>query len=93
MFVRIFNIALKGETNFETLYALGVAIYFMTHLIINIGMNIGLMPVTGIPVPFMSYGGSHLLTECIAVGILMGMRNYARPIHRDTIQNEFLGIS
>lgn len=93
VFVRIFGIALKGETNFETLFALGVAIYFMTHLGINIGMNIGLMPVTGIPVPFMSYGGSHILAECIAIGIVMGMRNHARPMHRDVIQNEFLGIS
>ncbi len=93
VFARIFHTALRGETNFETLYALGVAIFFMTHIAINIGMNIGLMPVTGIPVPFMSYGGSHLLTECIAVGILMGMGNYARPMHRDTIKNEFLGIA
>lgn len=93
VFARIFNTALKGETNFETLFALGVAIFFMTHLGINIGMNIGLMPVTGIPVPFMSYGGSHLLTECIAVGILMGMSNYSRAMHRDTIKNEFLGIA
>jgi rod shape determining protein RodA len=92
VFVRIFGTALKGETNFETLFALGVAIYFMTHLGINIGMNIGLMPVTGIPVPFMSYGGSHLLAECIAIGIIMSMRNSARPMHRDVIQNEFLGI-
>lgn len=92
VFARILSVALKGETNFETLFALGIAIFFMTHIGINIGMNIGIMPVTGIPIPFMSYGGSHILTECIAVGILMGMRNYARPIHRDTIKNEFLGI-
>lgn len=93
IFQRIFNIAMKGETNFEILFALGVSIFFMAHLTINIGMNIGLMPVTGIPVPFMSYGGSHILTESLAIGILMGMRNYARPMHRDTIKNEFLGIS
>lgn len=93
VFARIFHTALRGETNFETLFALGVAIFFMTHLAINIGMNIGLMPLTGIPVPFMSYGGSHLLVECIAVGILMGMGNYSRPMHRDTIKNEFLGIA
>jgi rod shape determining protein RodA len=92
LFRRIFNIAMKGETNFETLFALGVAIFFMAHLSINIGMNIGLMPVTGIPVPFMSYGGSHLITECLAIGILMGMRNYARPMHRDIVKNEFLGM-
>ncbi len=93
LFRRIFAIAMKGETNFETLFALGVAIFFMAHLSINIGMNIGLMPVTGIPVPFMSYGGSHLITECLAIGILMGMRNYARPMHRDVVKNEFLGMA
>jgi len=92
VFARIFGVALKGETNFETLFALGVSIFLMTHIGINIGMNIGIMPVTGIPIPFMSYGGSHILTECIAMGILMGMRRYARPMHRDTIKNEFLGI-
>lgn len=92
VFSRIFNVARKGETNFEILFALGVAILFMTHLTVNIGMNIGLMPVTGIPVPFMSYGGSHLLAECIAIGLLMGMAGYGRPIHRDGIKNEFLGV-
>lgn len=92
VFTRIFGVARKGETNFETLFALGVAILFMSHLTVNIGMNIGLMPVTGIPVPFMSYGGSHVLAECLAIGILMGMKQYDRPIHRDSIKNEFLGV-
>jgi cell division protein FtsW (lipid II flippase) len=40
----------------------------------------------------LSYGGSHLLTEFIGLGILMGMRRYARPVHRGAMQNEFLGI-
>jgi rod shape determining protein RodA len=92
VFSRIFQVAKKGETNFEILFALGVAILFMTHLTVNIGMNIGLMPVTGIPVPFMSYGGSHLLAESIAIGILMGMRSYGQPIHREGFKNEFLGV-
>ncbi len=92
VFARILGAARKGETNFEILFALGLAILLMSHLTVNIGMNIGLMPVTGIPVPFMSYGGSHILAECIAVGILMGMREYSRPIHRDGIKNEFLGV-
>jgi rod shape determining protein RodA len=89
---RILANAYIGATNFEMLYALGVAIFFMSHIIVNIGMNIGLMPVTGIPLPLMSYGGSHLLTECLALGILMGMRRYSRATHRDNMQNEFLGI-
>lgn len=89
---RILHIALLGTTNFEILYGVGLAIYFMTHFIINIGMNLGIMPVTGITLPFMSYGGSHLLTEFIALGILMGMRRYSRVAHRDDMHNEFLGI-
>lgn len=89
---RILRMALLGTTNFEILYGLGIAIYFMAHFIINIGMNLGIMPVTGITLPFMSYGGSHLLTEFIGLGILMGMSRYGRVAHRDDMHNEFLGI-
>ena len=89
---RILHIALLGTTNFEILYGIGLAIYFISHFIINIGMNIGIMPVTGITLPFMSYGGSHILTECIGIGILMGMNRYRRVAHRDDMRNEFLGI-
>ncbi len=88
---RILHYAIRGETNFEILYAAGLSIFIMTHLIINIGMNIGIMPVTGIPVPFMSYGGSHLITEMLALGILMGMRKYSRATHKEAIHNEYLG--
>lgn len=89
---RILHIALLGVTNFEILYGVGLSIYFMSHFIINIGMNIGVMPVTGITLPFMSYGGSHLLTEFIGLGILMGMNKYSRVAHKDDMRNEFLGI-
>ncbi len=89
--LRILYFASYGLANFETLFALGIAIYFITHIIINVGMNIGVMPVTGIPLPFMSYGGSHLLTEFGALGILVSMSKYGRRAHRDDIKNEFLG--
>lgn len=89
---RILHIALLGATNFEILFGIGLAVYFMSHFIINIGMNIGIMPVTGITLPFMSYGGSHILTEFIGLGILMGMNRYRRVAHRDDMRNEFLGI-
>ena len=89
---RILKIAMVGATNFEVLFGMGVAILFMSHIFINIGMNIGVLPVTGIPLPFMSYGGSHLLTEFMALGILMGMRQYSRAAHRDDLKHEFLGI-
>ncbi len=89
---RILHIAMLGATNFEILFGIGLAVYFMSHFIVNIGMNIGIMPVTGITLPFMSYGGSHLLTEFIGLGILMGMNRYRRVAHRDDMRNEFLGI-
>lgn len=89
---RILTIGLLGSSNFEILYALGVVIFFMSHIVINIGMNIGIMPVTGIALPFMSYGGSHLVTEFAALGILMSMRGYNRSIHRDDTKHEFLGL-
>lgn len=89
---RILAIAQLGVTNFEMLFGMGVAIMIMSHVIINVGMNIGLLPVTGITLPFMSYGGSHLLTTFVALGILMGMRRYRLATHRDNMKNEFLGI-
>ncbi len=75
---RIIYIASIGSTNYETLFAVGVATLIFAHFTIHIGMNIGVMPVTGITLPFMSYGGSHLLTEFGALGILSAMKNYAR---------------
>lgn len=88
---RILYSATLGGHNFEILFGMGIAIFFMSHILINVGMNLGLMPVTGIPLPFMSYGGSHILTEFSALGILMGMRRYSRSAHRDEMNNEFLG--
>lgn len=81
-----------GATNFEILFGLGLAILFMSHFIVNVGMNIGLMPVTGITFPFMSYGGTNLVISFSCLGILMGMRKYRRTIHKDVMGNEFLGI-
>lgn len=89
---RMLHISMLGATNFEILFGIGLTVYFMSHFIINIGMNIGIMPVTGITLPFMSYGGSHILTEFIGLGILMGMNRYRRVAHRDDMRNEFLGI-
>ena len=89
---RIIKISMHGATNFEILFGLGLAILFSSHIIIHIGMNIGLLPITGTTTPFLSYGGSHLLTEFIGLGMLMGMRRYSRAIHKDDMHKEFLGI-
>lgn len=89
---RILAFAMVGASNFETLFAMGLAIFFMTQLSINVGMNMGLLPVTGQTIPFMSYGGSHLVTEFAGIGILLSMRRYARAAHRESMKNEFYGI-
>jgi len=74
---RLVAFAMKGATNFEKLFTVGVAMMFTSHFFVHIGMNIGLLPVTGLTIPFLSYGGSHLLTSYIALGIVMAMRRYA----------------
>lgn len=92
VFWRIIDIAKKGATNFETLYGLGLASIFLFHIIIHVGMNVGLLPVTGITMPFMSYGGSHMLAEFLGVGILMGQQSYSRAINKEGAKNEIIGI-
>jgi rod shape determining protein RodA len=89
---RILSDAIVGATNFETLYASGFIIFIIVQFVVHVGMNIGLMPVTGQTLPFMSYGGSHLLTEFVGLGILMGMRRHRRVAHKDDMKNEFLGF-
>lgn len=91
IFVRIMQTALKGATNFETLFAYGVLFYFLAHFTIHAGINMGLLPVTGTTIPFMSYGGSHLLAEFLALGMLSGMRAYAHATPRHALHKEFSG--
>lgn len=89
---RIVINSIYGATNFEILFGAGLAILFISHFIVHVGMNIGLLPVTGTTIPFLSYGGSHLITEFIGLGILSGMRRYSRAMHKDDIKKEFLGV-
>ncbi len=72
----------RAATNFEALFSLGVAIVLTIHAVIHIGMNMGLLPVTGTPMPFVSYGGSHLLTEYLALGMVISMASFSRATHR-----------
>ena len=88
---RILKYALVAATNFEAFFAVGYALLLMSHLIIHIGMNIGLLPVTGLSIPFMSYGGTHMLMLFVGLGVLMGMRRYGGAVHRDAMSNEFIG--
>ena len=62
-----------ARDRFGVLLGVGLIAMLAFHIIVNIGMTIGIMPITGIPLPFMSYGGSAILTNYIAVGILLNM--------------------
>lgn len=78
LLARIVHNSRLAATNFETLFGLGVAILFSIHTVVHAGMNMGMMPVTGITYPFMSYGGSHLITEWFVLGVLSSVRRYSQ---------------
>lgn len=67
-------IALDADDNFGTLLAVGVTSMFMFHVMVNIGMTAGIMPVTGVPLPFLSYGVSSLTTNLMLVALLLNIK-------------------
>ena len=73
-FWRILKIALNANSNFSRLFATGFAISIFFQMAINIGMNLGMLPVIGIPLPLVSYGGSNLLFNFIALGVIQNMK-------------------
>jgi rod shape determining protein RodA len=70
---RAFRIALLSKDPFGTYVAAGIGSYLAIQVFVNIGMTLGIMPITGIPLPFVSYGGSALLTNSAAVGLLLNI--------------------
>jgi rod shape determining protein RodA len=68
------RIATRAEDQFGMLIASGIAIWFAVQAFVNIGMTMGIMPVTGLPLPFVSYGGSAMFADMIAVGLLQSVR-------------------
>jgi rod shape determining protein RodA len=74
---RILKNAYLGQANFERFFGMGVSIFLMSHFVLHVGMNIGILPITGLSMPFLSYGGSHLVTIFSGLGILMGMRRHS----------------
>ena len=72
------RVAGQARDRLGKLLASGVVAMLFSHVFINIGMNIRLMPVTGVPLPLLSYGGSSVLSALIAVGILQNIYIYRR---------------
>ncbi|MGH3274781.1 MAG: rod shape-determining protein RodA [Streptosporangiaceae bacterium] len=71
--LRALRIAARADDQFGMLVAAGVAIWFGVQSFVNIGMTMGIMPVTGLPLPFVSYGGSAMFADMIAVGALQAV--------------------
>lgn len=76
---RCIKTAQKADNLFGRYICVGVAAMLLFHTFENVGMCIGLMPVTGIPLPFLSYGGTSLVTNLIAVGLVMSVAYHNKP--------------
>ena len=73
-------VAGSARDTFGKLIAVGVAAMFICHLLVNAGMNMSIMPITGIPLPLISYGGSFNMTALAAIGLLQSVALHRRRI-------------
>lgn len=89
---RIERIAKTARDNTGYLIAVGLLAYFFVQIAINLGMNIGLLPVTGLPAPFLSYGGSSLLASFIGLGILLSIYRFRQEEKNVLVNLENPGI-
>jgi len=81
---RIVAIGMQASDNFSRFYTLGLAALIFVQSFIHIGMNMGVLPVTGLPLPFVSYGGSSLVTLLIGVGIVQNIKINSRPLRKSS---------
>ena len=71
LFLRVVRVAQRANDSFSSLVAFGLGAGWFVHVLVNVGMTLNLMPITGIPLPFFSYGGSFMLSCWIMVGLLL----------------------
>lgn len=76
MIWRIMKIAILAQSNFQRLFSSGLAIILVSQIFIHIGMNLGILPVIGLSLPLVSYGGSGLIATCIGLGILQSIKTH-----------------
>ena len=79
LILRCFKAAKNADNIYGRYICTGVGAMFLFHVFENVGMCIGLMPVTGIPLPFISYGGTSLLTNMMAIGLVMSVTYHNKP--------------
>jgi rod shape determining protein RodA len=76
----------RAKDKFSMLVSFGVAAMFFWHVVVNVGMVIGLLPVMGVPLLIFSYGGSSTLTAMIGIGIVLGIRMRKFPMSGESIE-------
>ncbi|OGZ45590.1 MAG: rod shape-determining protein RodA [Candidatus Ryanbacteria bacterium RIFCSPHIGHO2_12_FULL_47_12b] len=91
LFWRILRISIRSPDNFSKLFGLGISFLLVSHIAVHVGMNMGLLPVTGIGLPFMSYGGSFLVMLMAALGILESIAIRSSEI-KAYEKEEFIGL-
>ncbi len=72
------KIAYRVKNRFSSLVAVGIVTVFLVQIVVNVGVTLGVMPVTGLPLPFLSYGGSAMLVDMIMVGLLLAINSRRR---------------
>ena len=87
LILRIVMIAERQRIAFNRIYAYGVAGIIFVHVVVNIGMTIGLVPIIGIPLPFLSRGGSSLLGFTIMIAVLLKLDKHRGRIKKNAIVN------
>ena len=80
LIIKLINIAVSARSHFESLIVIGIASTFLFQIIINLFMTIGLGPVTGIPLPFMSYGRTSLMINFISIGFVLSILKRSRSL-------------
>ena len=88
---QLISIARRSATNFDALFTLGVLILFLAHIGFHAGINLGMLPVTGTTIPFMSSGGSHIVLEFGALGIIASLAQHGRSVPREKAMREYEG--
>lgn len=86
---RTYRIAVRARDNVGFLLGIGALSYFLFQILVNIGMNLGVFPVTGLPAPFLSYGGSSLVSSFVVVGILLSVYRRRSAEELPTVRGAF----
>jgi rod shape determining protein RodA len=80
LIARLITQAYNSKFRFDSVILIGIASIYIFHVFVNLGMIVGIMPVTGIPLPFISYGGSFMVTSMVLAGLSANMSSVRRAV-------------